>query len=458
LSADKNGNVTRFVHAPMGIHAQEDPIGVWTWAIQDGLQSVRSEASSVLSVLGVRHLDPFGNLFGTQGTMTLPFVFTGEIRDENGLQDHRARQYSSQLGIFPSLDPIEGMTDRPMSLNGYSWVEGNTANRVDPSGKQITSLNFCPGDGGATRCVDVRTQIYNRRRAAQAAFNMARNGENSYAGQVVLYDNNSAIFMSLALAAGGFPMVKDPDDVVDSAEFLTNANRPGWRASFVGNQVSGNTVWNQHNFASVFPSQDDKLIGYLWGTHISGGDRISSRVPRATAYLLPTNYIFPSGDREMRFTDDNLSASRVEYVVDYLLGFVQPGDYVFVNSGPPTHGFMVVGFGPAIKCNSSGLRAPTLAGDTVNVPNLQDSDYLGESGSGLRVPYVTDWGTQRNTARPFYCSRVVDEEHTGQYEFFNHSYWNFIRIPDVTETPCQYDYSPNFSVTPDGRIIERTSG
>jgi hypothetical protein len=119
LSVDTNGNVTRFVHAPMGIHAQEDPTGVWTWAIQDGLHSVRSEASNGVSVLGMRHLDPFGNPFGTQGTMTLPFVFTGEIRDENELQDHRARQYSSQLGIFPSLDPFEGVVRRK------NWTESS---------------------------------------------------------------------------------------------------------------------------------------------------------------------------------------------------------------------------------------------------------------------------------------------------------------------------------------------
>jgi hypothetical protein len=33
-----------------------------------------------------------------------------------------------------SLDPFEGVRDRAMSLNGYSWVEGNVPNAVDPSG------------------------------------------------------------------------------------------------------------------------------------------------------------------------------------------------------------------------------------------------------------------------------------------------------------------------------------
>ncbi|MBL8166066.1 MAG: hypothetical protein JNJ61_29055 [Anaerolineae bacterium] len=46
----------------------------------------------------------------------------------------RARYYSPALGVFASRDPFEGVAARAMSLNGYSWVEGNVANVVDPSG------------------------------------------------------------------------------------------------------------------------------------------------------------------------------------------------------------------------------------------------------------------------------------------------------------------------------------
>lgn len=67
--------------------------------------------------------------------MTGP-AFTGEWRDTNALQYHRARYYAPSLGIFPSLDPWEGLFDRPMSLNGYAWVEGNVVNLTDPSGEE----------------------------------------------------------------------------------------------------------------------------------------------------------------------------------------------------------------------------------------------------------------------------------------------------------------------------------
>jgi hypothetical protein len=47
----------------------------------------------------------------------------------------RALYYFPAKGIFTSLDPFEGIPDSPMSLNGYSYVEGNPVNRRDPSGE-----------------------------------------------------------------------------------------------------------------------------------------------------------------------------------------------------------------------------------------------------------------------------------------------------------------------------------
>ncbi len=70
------------------------------------------------------------------------FAFTGEMRDANGLQYHRARYYHPSLAIFPSLDPYEGTMGRPMSLNRYLYVSGNPVMNTDPSGK--TPLCFVP--------------------------------------------------------------------------------------------------------------------------------------------------------------------------------------------------------------------------------------------------------------------------------------------------------------------------
>ena len=45
------------------------------------------------------------------------FGFTGEQTDANGAVFLRARYYEPQLGIFSALDPWEGISNRPISLN-----------------------------------------------------------------------------------------------------------------------------------------------------------------------------------------------------------------------------------------------------------------------------------------------------------------------------------------------------
>ena len=129
-----SGNTDRFVHGPRGIHAQQDNSGDWFYPVPDGLGSVRGVADSVLAVQGMQHYVPYGTPFGQQGSLGMPFGFTGEPTDANDLVYLRARYLSPGLGVFASLDPFEGMAGRPMSLNGYMYVEGNTPNMVDPSG------------------------------------------------------------------------------------------------------------------------------------------------------------------------------------------------------------------------------------------------------------------------------------------------------------------------------------
>lgn len=69
------------------------------------------------------------------GPFGSPFTFTGEMMDGNGLVYLRARYYDPELGVFPSLDPVEGNMGQPMSLNRYGYVTGNVVNTADPSGK-----------------------------------------------------------------------------------------------------------------------------------------------------------------------------------------------------------------------------------------------------------------------------------------------------------------------------------
>ncbi len=134
IAATTNANTSRYLHDPRGIFAHEDNAGAWDYTLADGLGSVRAEVSSAGAMVAEGHYDPFGQPFATNGSFDAGFGFTGEQIDNNDLLYLRARYYDPALGIFPSLDPFEGTMQRPMSLNGYSWVEGNPIMNVDPSG------------------------------------------------------------------------------------------------------------------------------------------------------------------------------------------------------------------------------------------------------------------------------------------------------------------------------------
>ena len=141
VMGDSDGN--RFIHAPRGIHAMQNPSGAWSYASQDSLSSVPQEVDAVGRVLASGDYQPFGVLENVQGTFGLPFKFTGEEADFNELVHLRNRYLNPVLGVFPSLDPFEGVINRPMSLNGYMYVEGNTPNATDASG---FSPNCCHCD------------------------------------------------------------------------------------------------------------------------------------------------------------------------------------------------------------------------------------------------------------------------------------------------------------------------
>ncbi len=127
-------NTERFVHE-RGLLSQQDSAGDWQWMVADGLSSVRGviDGAGFDPAYSV-HYAPYGQSWGEQGTEQTPFGFTGEPTDDNGLVHLRARYYNPALGVFPSLDPVEGVLQRAMSLNRYAYVAGNVVSLVDPSG------------------------------------------------------------------------------------------------------------------------------------------------------------------------------------------------------------------------------------------------------------------------------------------------------------------------------------
>ena len=70
----------------------------------------------------------------TAGTSSIPYGFTGETTDANGLIYLRARYYNPADARFISRDTWAGDVNSPLSLNRWGYVEGNPVNLVDPSG------------------------------------------------------------------------------------------------------------------------------------------------------------------------------------------------------------------------------------------------------------------------------------------------------------------------------------
>lgn len=119
------------------LQQQQNPDGSWEWLIDDGLGSVRAVVDSTNTLKESKMYDPYGSATWTSGDPTHPqtvFGFTGQETDANGLLNLRARYYNPTIGQFFNLDPLEGDAGQPMSLNRYSYVQGNVINFSDPSG------------------------------------------------------------------------------------------------------------------------------------------------------------------------------------------------------------------------------------------------------------------------------------------------------------------------------------
>ncbi len=103
------------------------------------------------------------------------------------------------MGVFTARDPYEGTPARPMSLNGYSWVEGNVVNAVDPSG--LSSLLPAIFGGAASNPMQT-AQTLNGAICLSNSFECpplwTSNGINSSLGEVYCNKDGKTILASQA--------------------------------------------------------------------------------------------------------------------------------------------------------------------------------------------------------------------------------------------------------------------
>ncbi|RFB34844.1 wall-associated protein [Brevibacillus sp. VP] len=87
--------------------------------------------------------DLWGNVESKQEKMSNPFLYAGEMYDEeSGLIYLRARYYDPNDGRFITEDTYKGQVDNPLSLNRYTYVHNNPVSNVDPTG------NWCESKDG----------------------------------------------------------------------------------------------------------------------------------------------------------------------------------------------------------------------------------------------------------------------------------------------------------------------
>ncbi len=119
----------------------------------DGLGSVRQLYNSSGQIIANHRYDPFGNTISQSGVGASNYGFTGEWTDATGLEYLRARYYAPTQGRFVTRDVWEGDYQRPLSLNGWNYVNANPVILTDPSGRcpwcviiilAALGLQFCP--------------------------------------------------------------------------------------------------------------------------------------------------------------------------------------------------------------------------------------------------------------------------------------------------------------------------
>jgi RHS repeat-associated protein len=133
--------LTGYVH---GLWTDE-PLGMkqaaWSYYARDGLGSVTRLTDGAGGTLATYRYDAFGAQ-RTQSGASNTYGFTSR-ENEAPLLYYRARYYDPAAGRFLSSDPA-GLCG---GCNRYTYVGNNPANRIDPSGRIVSSHLFDGGGG-----------------------------------------------------------------------------------------------------------------------------------------------------------------------------------------------------------------------------------------------------------------------------------------------------------------------
>ena len=99
------------------------------------LVSVRQIINTAGNVVKYYTYKPFGETLKEQGTLSSPYMFTGQYFDSEIDEYYMcARQYYPHISRFTSRDPIFGKFEEPLMLHKYLYCQNEPLNRIDPWG------------------------------------------------------------------------------------------------------------------------------------------------------------------------------------------------------------------------------------------------------------------------------------------------------------------------------------
>ena len=146
LDPDDNMSIKKtYIYANSQIIAQRDVTdnNKIYFYLHDRLGSIRQIIDTNANVKKLYTYNPFGEVLETDGTLSNPFMFTGQWFDsETGDYWLRARQYSPYLYRFTARDPVFGKFQEPLSLHKYLYCQNEPVNRFDPFGRDYVDINF----------------------------------------------------------------------------------------------------------------------------------------------------------------------------------------------------------------------------------------------------------------------------------------------------------------------------
>jgi len=96
-----------------------------------------ADSDSELTILLVKDYSPYGETLDSDGTFDTSFGFTGEMTDDTGLINLRARWYAPGQGRFITKDSWSGDYRNPITLVKWVYANANPVLNVDPTGSKV---------------------------------------------------------------------------------------------------------------------------------------------------------------------------------------------------------------------------------------------------------------------------------------------------------------------------------